>query len=236
MTEATFPVSEIFHSIQGEGPFTGRAATFLRFQFCNLTCRWCDTKGTWLQKSGPFENTSAAVIREKIARAALVVVTGGEPLLHDFSKIWGDGLSLPPAIQVETNGTVHPLEALTLHLADGTTMSRAPLDPFFVKETTWVISPKFGTSKQAVDPAVLAWWAAQPGAHFKFVVGSPDDLKETEYWVGQLGLSPHRVWLMPEGLTRESQIRPDLAEAAVARGWNFSLRVHTLLWGNEKGR
>lgn len=236
MTEATFPVCEIFHSIQGEGPFTGRAATFLRFQFCNLTCRWCDTKGTWLKASGHFEKLSAKEIRSKTAPASLVVVTGGEPLLHNFSEIWGDGPALPPAIQVETNGTVHPLEALNLSLADGTNISRPPLAPSFVNETTWVVSPKFGTSKQAVNPAVLTWWAAKPNSHFKFVVGSPDDLKETEHWVGHLGLAPHRVWLMPEGLTRESQMRGDLAEAAVARGWNFSLRVHTLLWGNEKGR
>jgi organic radical activating enzyme len=137
---------------------------------------------------------------------------------------------------VETNGTVHPLEGLNLTLADGTVVARSPLDPTFVNEISWVISPKFGTSKQAVNPAVLTWWASQPNTHFKFVVGSPDDLSETEHWVGHLGLAPKRVWLMPEGLTRESQIRPDLAEAAVAHGWNLSLRVHTLLWGNEKGR
>ena len=40
-------VSEIFASIQGEGPSAGAAAVFLRLAGCNLRCHWCDTKYTW---------------------------------------------------------------------------------------------------------------------------------------------------------------------------------------------
>lgn len=39
----TYPVVEIFASLQGEGYNTGKAVVFLRFGGCNLACPWCDT-------------------------------------------------------------------------------------------------------------------------------------------------------------------------------------------------
>jgi 7-carboxy-7-deazaguanine synthase len=50
-------VSEVFHSVQGEGPATGRPATFLRLGGCNLTCAWCFAPDTgvlmadWTEKA-----------------------------------------------------------------------------------------------------------------------------------------------------------------------------------------
>ncbi len=37
-------ISEIFKSIQGEGPYQGINQVFVRFFGCNLCCRFCDTK------------------------------------------------------------------------------------------------------------------------------------------------------------------------------------------------
>ena len=48
--ETTSPllmVSEVFNSFQGEGRNIGLPSTFLRLAYCNLACRWCDSKYTW---------------------------------------------------------------------------------------------------------------------------------------------------------------------------------------------
>ena len=39
----TYPIVEIFHSVQGEGYHSGTSSIFVRFGNCNLKCEWCDT-------------------------------------------------------------------------------------------------------------------------------------------------------------------------------------------------
>ena len=73
-------VSEIFHSIQGEGLRAGLPCAFVRLAGCNLRCTWCDTQYAW---SGGREMTLDEVLAEVAAfRCRRVEVTGGEPLLQ----------------------------------------------------------------------------------------------------------------------------------------------------------
>jgi len=73
-------VSEIFFSVQGEGPGIGKPAVFLRLSGCNLKCAWCDTKYTW---HGGKMMTEPTVLKEiKRYPCKRLVVTGGEPLLQ----------------------------------------------------------------------------------------------------------------------------------------------------------
>src|SRR5258706_14435787 len=79
----TLRVSELFLSLQGEGPSAGTPAHFLRLQGCDVGCAWCDSKYTWDAAGGRELGTSAA-FEELLAlgEAPLLVVTGGEPLEH----------------------------------------------------------------------------------------------------------------------------------------------------------
>ena len=103
-----FPVVEVFKSIQGEGYFTGRTATFLRLSGCNLKCPWCDT-----DHSAKLGTLDIVEILDKIKQAddspELVVVTGGEPTIHKMLQhlfiAIKTGFENPPQIAIETNGT-----------------------------------------------------------------------------------------------------------------------------------
>lgn len=77
----SFNVSEIFHSIQGEGTRAGLPCTFIRLQGCKLRCVWCDTPYA-LDKRQIEQVMTAEEIVAEIQRIGcqFVEFTGGEPL------------------------------------------------------------------------------------------------------------------------------------------------------------
>lgn len=106
-------VHSIFYTIQGEGPFTGERAVFVRLAGCNLQCPGCDTEYT----SGRTIITAldiAEAVREKIkCRGAkqyghLVVITGGEPFRQPIGVLLSTLLDYGWRVQVETNGVFAP--------------------------------------------------------------------------------------------------------------------------------
>lgn len=89
-------VSEIYTSVQGEGPRTGMGTLFLRFGGCNLRCPgWpCDTLFAVLPEfRADWERRSAGqVLRQvldkcKDANIANVCLTGGEPFLQNHEAL-----------------------------------------------------------------------------------------------------------------------------------------------------
>lgn len=96
-----YPVNEIFDSIQGEGFWTGVPSTFVRLQGCNLRCSWCDSKETW---SGHVEKMTSEEILSKV-HCEHVIITGGEPLIHDLTDLFIQLETAGKKIHVETNGT-----------------------------------------------------------------------------------------------------------------------------------
>jgi 7-carboxy-7-deazaguanine synthase len=78
------PVMESFYTIQGEGFNTGKASYFIRLGGCDIGCVWCDVKESWdvdVHPQVPIED----IVREAAVFAAkIVVITGGEPFMHDL--------------------------------------------------------------------------------------------------------------------------------------------------------
>lgn len=109
-TEKTFLVKSIFYTIQGEGPYSGHPAVFVRLGGCNLKCYFCDTDFTTdLEEMTPEELCKAIAI-ERID-CPLVVLTGGEPMLQNLALlISAIAIYLPNVeiVQIETAGTVWP--------------------------------------------------------------------------------------------------------------------------------
>jgi organic radical activating enzyme len=96
---------EIFSSFQGEGPYAGAPQVFLRFELCNLHCRYCDTpeslvrRRTCVLRDAPLAAEVSREIENPIGIDVLlslldrvdppgstwhhsISLTGGEPLLQ----------------------------------------------------------------------------------------------------------------------------------------------------------
>ncbi len=81
------PVMERFYTLQGEGFHQGRAAYFIRLGGCDVGCVWCDVKESWdADKHPKFDVQKLRSEVEKTA-ADIVVITGGEPLMHDLNEL-----------------------------------------------------------------------------------------------------------------------------------------------------
>lgn len=100
-------LTEIFHSIQGEGINIGLPTIFIRFSGCNLDCTWCDTD---YAKHEGEEYTLDRVLERlgKYPGCRNVCVTGGEPLcqLDEARALMEKLLALDYGIVLETNGSV----------------------------------------------------------------------------------------------------------------------------------
>lgn len=107
-------VQSIFPTIQGEGPFAGRPAIFIRLAGCNLRCWFCDTDfESNIDNIKSVEEILEEVRMQQI-EADLIVLTGGEPLRQNIVPLI-EGLSRNGFLtQIETAGTiwVPGLEAL----------------------------------------------------------------------------------------------------------------------------
>ena len=114
-------LSEIFSSLQGEGPLSGERMTFVRFAGCGAGCRYCDTPAARSATrefrvesppgSGSFVSFVNPVDVETLERLtapfvdSTVSVTGGEPLEQaDFLAAWLPSLSRRRRVLLETNG------------------------------------------------------------------------------------------------------------------------------------
>ncbi len=108
MASITYPVVETFHSIQGEGFWFGTAAFFIRLAGCDVGCPWCDTKISWNPKRHP--QITVAQLKEQVAAAQpkIIVITGGEPLMHDLGPLTTGLKAMGFPLHLETSGA-HPL-------------------------------------------------------------------------------------------------------------------------------
>ena len=83
----TLPVMEHFYTLQGEGAYAGHAAYFVRLGGCDVGCFWCDVKESWDAANHPQMTVEAIVQAALQFSGRLVVITGGEPSLHDLRPL-----------------------------------------------------------------------------------------------------------------------------------------------------
>jgi len=105
-------VQEVFPTIQGEGPYAGLPAVFVRLHGCNLKCFWCDTdfeSSTWEpsidELMDHIEDAFSELGEPNPFIGRLVVITGGEPLIQNLEWLIGELVEHGCLTQIETNGS-----------------------------------------------------------------------------------------------------------------------------------
>ena len=99
------PVMEHFYTIQGEGFYQGRAAYFIRLGGCDVGCVWCDVKDSWDASKHPLVSVETLVTAVKKTVAKLVVITGGEPLMHQLDELTKALQNAGLETNIETSGS-----------------------------------------------------------------------------------------------------------------------------------
>jgi 7-carboxy-7-deazaguanine synthase len=99
---------EHFYTLQGEGFHQGKAAYFIRLAGCDVGCVWCDVKDSWDASKHPQYSIEDLVKTVTQTQTPLVVITGGEPLMHNLDALTAALKATGIQTNIETSGA-HPL-------------------------------------------------------------------------------------------------------------------------------
>jgi 7-carboxy-7-deazaguanine synthase len=265
-TEKQMLISEIYPCSQGEGPLTGTPSILIRTSTCNLRCRWTDPKtGSRNICDTPFTSWNPDLnnpmttqeIYDKTIQVATkkddgtdrrgpithAIISGGEPTLWgtDLADLSLGLLVSGFHITIETNGTKY-VEINSKQKRKG----QAPLD--LTGNILFSISPKLASStpfgsayekehnKLRINYVVLDALLKRYPSYLKFVITSPEDLKEVLEIQKELKLPSQRVFLMPEGITRDEIIEhgPAVNDLCMEYGFRYSPREHVILYNNKR--
>ncbi|ACZ78154.1 Radical SAM domain protein [Dickeya parazeae Ech586] len=218
-----YPINEMFQTLQGEGFFTGVPAVFIRLQGCPVGCSWCDTKHTWdtlperqislaevLVKRGEsdaWSSSSVEALLQQITQqgysARHVVITGGEPCIHDLTPLTQALEQQGFSTQIETSGT-HEVRC---------------------SSGCWVtVSPKVNMRGGL---AVLDQ-ALQRADEIKHPVARERDIEALEGLLARLDDDKVRVVALQPVSQKEDATRLCI-ETCIARNWRLSMQTHKYL-------
>jgi len=107
---ASLPVMEHFYTLQGEGFHQGKAAYFIRLGGCDVGCVWCDVKDSWDAAKHPMFDVRSLRFEVEKTLANIVVITGGEPLMHNLDELTKELHAAGLKTNIENSGG-HPMSA-----------------------------------------------------------------------------------------------------------------------------
>jgi 7-carboxy-7-deazaguanine synthase len=233
------PVNELFYSLQGEGKLAGTPSVFVRTSGCNLRCWFCDSYHTSWEPTHAWHSIDAIVDRvTDYDQAEHVVLTGGEPLLHDESVELLNRLSdADYHTTVETNGTIFHETAIDLVSISPKLASSTPTREKDPKgDGDWAERHE----SRRINIEALCCLVESYEFQLKFVITDRDDMPEINSLVDRLrestttAIRASDILLMPEGTSRGelAETRQLTAEVAMEHGYQYTPRLHVDLWND----
>ena len=208
-------VNETFPAIQGEGLMAGIPVYFVRLAGCNTQCDFCDTK---YHTDGLYLDNECVSNEIRDSNLEDIVFTGGEPMIqmNDIREV----MSYLPThtFHLETNGSIYSGDAKHFNH-----ISCSPKKQQINNKNAFELDSykKFNELGQTT---------------FKFVYEN----KDNQWWINfmnKVGIEKNKVWIMPEGATRNEQIKkmPEVMEYCLKNKFNFGPRLHVLAYDNQRG-
>jgi 7-carboxy-7-deazaguanine synthase len=240
--EHALPINELFYSLQGEGKLAGVPTVFVRTSGCNLRCWFCDSYHTSWEPTHAWMDIDE-IINEVTGHksAEHVVLTGGEPMMHDESVGLLNRLGeLGYHTTVETNGTIFRDTQIDLASISPKLQSSTPAAERDPKgDGEWADRHE----ERRIDIDALSNLVDTYDSQLKFVVTGPEDIPEIESLVERVreatetGIPDDDVFLMPEGMTRDQldESRKEVAELAMEYSYRYTPRLHVDLWNDAPG-
>lgn len=216
--DGALEVVDVWLTIQGEGPYLGTPAVFVRTAGCNFQCPQCDTEYTLGRRLEAADDLVTEVRGAGRDVVRLCVLTGGEPFRQRCSPFVRALLAEGWTVQVETNGTLWD-----------------PDLPWGSPRLCVVCSPKAGSVNKQLAPWVNA---------YKYVLSAddaePDGLPATALG-GVRPARPHgwcpggpgpAVYVQPldEQDPARNQAHTDAAVASCLKhGFKLCLQLHKIV-------
>jgi organic radical activating enzyme len=199
ISTATLPVMEQFYTIQGEGAYSGHAAYFIRLGGCDVGCVWCDVKESWDATLHPMVPVDELVRKAGKHPSKMVVITGGEPLMHNLTFL---------TTQLQKEGCRVHIETSGAHAMHGETFD-------------WVtVSPK--KFKAPVDDVLLK------ADELKIVVFNKSDFEWAQHHAAKVS-AKCKLYLQPEWDKRNEMMPYIVEYIKTHPQWNISLQTHKYL-------
>ena len=209
--ELVYPISEIFKSIQWEGRNTWKPSIFVRFRWCNLQCKWCDSKySRHKDYINEIEKYTLEQVVNKIQELDCkhIIFTWWEPALFQkqIQKIQEKLFDKWYSYEIETNWSID-------------------IVTYFDQVN---VSYKLTSSWNNEYPLL----AIDESFDYKFVIDTEDDKNEMEFIIDKYKLQ--NIYIMPLGRDKESQHRLDIAQYCIDKWYNYCQRMHLLLFWDKK--
>jgi 7-carboxy-7-deazaguanine synthase len=244
-------ICESFYTLQGEGSFIGIPSVFIRTSHCNLRCGWCDTPYTSWWNEGDKIHADEVIerISDEHGFVEHVVISGGEPMIQkDMGELVEKLKKNGHIVTIETNGTIYKEDVKPNLFSISPKLSNSIPNNICYPEG--IAKDKTNDEiEKAIDKAkklhlrnnnldILEKFVnGECDYQMKFVVQGDQDLKEINDIVANYCIPRNKVYLMPEGFTRELQRQRSLeiAELCKEEKFIFCPRLHVELWGTKRG-